>query len=556
MNDPAMSDSESSRRGVPAMGAGGSGLVSAALLIAGVTVIARIIGFLRFVVLARTVGTTCLGDVYATANAVPNIVYEVVVGGALVAVVVPLVAGARESDPTRVRAMVAALHGWALVLLVPVTAVMYLASTWVVQLLLGSGDGCGPAASDLTRDMLWVFLLQIPVYGATVVAQGALQAHRRFLAPAVAPAVSSLVVITSYLVYAAMAGDERGSLESLSDAEFLVLAGGTTLGVVALLVVQIPALARAGLVVRPTLAFPEGRSGQARTLAWSGAVVVGAQWIGYAAAIRWSNVYGAEGSALVFVLGWTLFLLPWSILVLPIATSTFPRLSELHERGDHGTSASTTAQSLRAVVVAAAVGAAGLAAAAEPLAALIVEGVPGGGGVPELATLLTALSLGVLGYGVQGHLVRVLAARHQAPTAAWGTAVGWGVGIAGGAVLVAQADDAVAVSWAIGASFSGGLVVGALVLLAALRRDAGPGALTGVLRVGAAAGLAALLVGWVGHRALSGGSGGSSTAVAVAQTLAAGLLAGVVVVGAAALADPGSVRTLLRVRARVDDGGQ
>ena len=549
-----MSEPGFSRRGLPALGTGGAGLVSAALVIAGVTVIARVIGFLRFVVLARTVGTTCLGDVYATANAVPNIVYEVVVGGALVAVVVPLVAGARESDPDRVRAMVAALHGWALVLLVPVTAAMYVGSTWVVQLLLGSGDGCGAGASDLARDMLWVFLLQIPVYGATVVAQGALQAHRRFLAPALAPAVSSLVVIGSYLVYAAMAGDDRGSLDALSDAEFLVLAGGTTLGVVALLVVQLPALFRAGLVVRPTLAFPEGRSRQARTLAWSGAVVVGVQWIGYAAAIRWSNVYGAEGSALVFVLGWTLFLLPWSILVLPIATSTFPRLSELHERGDHGASASTTAQSLRAVIVAAAVGAAGLAAAAGPLASLIVDGVPGGGGVPELSSLLTALSLGVLGYGVHGHLVRVLAARHRAPTAAWGTALGWGAAIAGGAVLVAQAEDAVAVSRAIGGAFSGGLVVGALVLLVAVRRDAGPDALAGVLRVAIASGSAALVVGWVGHRLLSEGAGGSSIAVAAGQTIAAGVVAVVAVAGAAALADPGSVRTLLRVRARADAG--
>ena len=160
-----------------------------------------------------------------------------------------LVAGARESDPTRVRAMVAALHGWALVLLVPVTAVD------VPGLDLGGAAAAGlrrrmrPRGVRLANDMLWVFLLQIPVYGATVVAQGALQAHQRFFAPAVAPAVSSLVVIASYLVYAAMAGDERGSLVALSDAEFLVLAGGTTLGVVALLAVQVPALVRAGLIV-------------------------------------------------------------------------------------------------------------------------------------------------------------------------------------------------------------------------------------------------------------------------------------------------------------------
>jgi putative peptidoglycan lipid II flippase len=119
---------------------------------------------------------------------------------------------------------------------------------------------------------------------------------------------------------------------------------------------------------------------------------------------------------------------------------------------------------------------------------------------------------------------------------------------------VAQAEDAVAVSWAIGGAFSGGLLVGALVLLVAVRRDAGPDALAGVLRVAVASGAAALVVGWVGHRLLSGEAGGSSIAVAVGQTVLAGLAAVVGVAGAAALADPGSVRTLLRVRARADDG--
>ena len=74
--------------------------VSAALLIAGITVVARIIGFLRFVFLAQTLGTTCLGTAYVTANAVPNIVYELVVGGALIAVVVPLIAAQSRDRPS------------------------------------------------------------------------------------------------------------------------------------------------------------------------------------------------------------------------------------------------------------------------------------------------------------------------------------------------------------------------------------------------------------------------------------------------------------------------
>lgn len=542
-----MSDPSNARAGTSA-GSGASAWVGAALLIAGVTIVARVIGFLRFVVLARTAGTSCLGDVYATANAVPNIIYEVVVGGALVAVVVPLVAGARETDPTRVRAMVAALHGWSLLLLIPITALMYVGSTWVIQVLLGSGGSCGSEAPMVARDMLWVFLLQIPVYGATVIAQGSLQAHHRFFAPAVAPAVSSVVVIGSYLWYASVAGDDASSLDALTTGEFWILAGGTTVGVIALLLVQVPALTRARLIVRPSLTFPDGRTGQARTLAWSGAVVVGVQWVGYAAAIRWSNVYGSEGSALVFVLGWTLFLLPWSILVLPIATSTFPRLSALYERGDLSGTADTTAQSLRAVVVASVIGAAGLAAAAQPLAVIIVEGVPGESSVDVLAALLTALALGVLGYGVHGHLVRVLAARREAPSAAWGTALGWGCGIGGAGLLVTRAQGAEQVATSIGAGFSLGLVVAAVILLVALVRYAGKPAFAGVLRVSLAAVAAGAVVGTAGRLWLD--EANTSVGIAIVQVLVVGVAALVVVGGAAAATDPGTVRTLLRMRVR------
>lgn len=528
--------------------------VSAALLIAGITVVARIIGFLRFVFLAQTLGTTCLSTAYVTANAVPNIVYELVVGGALVAVVVPLIARSRETDHQRVREMTAALHGWALLLLVPITGAMYLASGWVIDLLLGSTANCPSDTSMVATEMLWVFLLQIPVYGATVIAQGALQAHHRFFAPAVAPAISSLVVIGSYLVYAEMAGPDR-SLGTLTDAEFWVLAGGTTLGVVVLLLVQIPALVRARLIVLPTLRFPAGQAMQAGTLAWSGAIVVGSQWVAYAAAIRWSNVYGGEGSALIFALAWTIFLLPWSVLALPIATSTFPRISTLHARNDRDGAARATAVSLRAVVGVSAIGAAGLAAASVPLASIMLKGAPGEPAVIPLATFLVALAPGVLAYGVQGHLVRVLAASHQAPLAAAGTVAGWVVGLVVAWVLVREASDAAEVARAIGLGFSVGLVVAAVILVLTIVRVEGSQAVAGVAKLTLGAGLAALVVGWLGHTLLDDST---SIAMALVQTALVGLVSALVVGGVVLLVDPSSARTLLRMRSRreavVDSG--
>ncbi|HEX5496361.1 MAG TPA: hypothetical protein VFX70_17485, partial [Mycobacteriales bacterium] len=65
----------------------------AAALIAGLTMLSRVVGFGRILVFARTVGSTCVGGSYQSANTVPNILFEIVAGGALASLVVPLLAG-------------------------------------------------------------------------------------------------------------------------------------------------------------------------------------------------------------------------------------------------------------------------------------------------------------------------------------------------------------------------------------------------------------------------------------------------------------------------------
>jgi putative peptidoglycan lipid II flippase len=143
-----------------------------------------------------------------------------------------------------------------------------------------------------------------------------------------------------------------------------------------------------------------------------------------------------------------------------------------------------------------------------------------------------------------------MAARHRAPTAAWATAAGWGLGIVAAWALVLLADGPLEVARAIGLGFSAGLLVAAGLLLVAIRRDAGPSALSGVPRVALVSCLAALGVGWAGHVLLAGESAGASLVVPIVQVLVAGIVSVVVVGGSAALADPASVRTLLRVRSR------
>src|SRR5687767_15970718 len=96
------------------------GVAGAAALIAVLTLLARLAGFGRTLVFTNTVGAGTTGGTYLAANNVPNIVFEVVAGGALASLVVPMLAGGiATGDRDQVRRTASALLGWTLPVLTP-----------------------------------------------------------------------------------------------------------------------------------------------------------------------------------------------------------------------------------------------------------------------------------------------------------------------------------------------------------------------------------------------------------------------------------------------------
>src|SRR5260370_4333274 len=199
--------------------------------------LARVIGFGRQVVFAHTVQAQCLGTAYTTANMVPNIIYDIVMGGALTAVVVPVLAGparARAADREQVERTAAALLTWRVLLLVPVSAVVAIAARPLVSVLLGAAPGCPrPAMVALGTRMLIVFAPQILLYGLAVVLYGILQAHRKFAAPALAPVLSSLVVIGAYFWFGQVADGSVDLRHPVPAVAWILPAVGTPARVVA-----------------------------------------------------------------------------------------------------------------------------------------------------------------------------------------------------------------------------------------------------------------------------------------------------------------------------------
>ena len=155
----------------------------------------------------------------------PNIIYDIVLGGALTSVVMPVLAGPaarrlrrhRQRHPGQRRTrpapgpasaenqasqIASALLTWTVLLLAPVSVIIAVAAGPLTTLLLAGAPRCAHAAIvGVSSRMLVVFAPQILLYGLAVVLYGILQAHRRFTAPALAPVVSSVVVISAYLAF-------------------------------------------------------------------------------------------------------------------------------------------------------------------------------------------------------------------------------------------------------------------------------------------------------------------------------------------------------------------
>jgi putative peptidoglycan lipid II flippase len=506
-------------------------------MIGVITVLARLVGFGRQVVFAHTVGTTCLGSAYTTANMVPNIIYDIVLGGALSAVVVPVLAGparaAAGADSVAAesaRRISSALLTWTVLLLVPVSAALALAAHPIVTVLLSHSSGCPRSVmAGVGARMLIVFAPQVLLYGLAVVLYGILQSYRRFGAPALAPLLSSLVVIAAYAAFGAIGGEYvfGNRLPALPPLAEYLLSGGTTLGVLALVATAVVPARRLGLRLRPMLRFPPGVGSRVRRLAVAGVLTLVAQDASAAVVIVLANRYGSTGALVIYGFAWAVFLVPFAVLAVPIATSAFPALSagaavsagavsagavsadsvsagavaRAPVAGTAGTGAAavgggfdeTAAISTRAVIVASWLGAAVLVGARWPLARVFESH-----DVPEAAVLALALAAfapGLVGYGISANLSRVLYARGRNRATALAIGGGWLLVIAADLVIVPLVAPRHVVP-ALGLGMTFGLTVSGLALLILVRRDRGALALHGVSRafvaglVGAMAGAA------------------------------------------------------------------
>ena len=447
------------------------------------TLASRLLGFLRWVVQAATVGSGAMAGAYSSANQIPNVFYEVVVGGALAGTVVPLLAGAiAHGQREKVRETASGLLGLTLAVLLPLAVLMALFAEPLAQLLVTSDTRMGAdkaaivywgGSHQLVVAFLRMFALQIPLYGLGVVLTGVLQAYNRFTWPALAPIFSSLVVMLTYGIYGALidAGHYAQAV--------LTLGWGTTAGVAALSLPLLWPVHRLGLGLRARLRLPAGTFTQLRSLAGAGIAALIAQQISVLTVVAVARRYGSAGTIAIYQYTQAIYVLPYAVLAVPLATVVYPQLAaRLAAKHVSRETKDLIANSTALVTLAACVGSGALMLGA-PLAQQVFGLITA---VDYMGAALVAFAPGLVGYALIYQLTRVLYVLDAARSAALATCLGWLV-VAGASWVFSANAKGSAVLVYLGAASSAGMSLAGVALALVLARRVGARALVPSLKI-------------------------------------------------------------------------
>ena len=431
------------------------------------TGVSRATGFARVVVVAAVLGTSYLGNTYQSANTIPNILFELFAAGVLQAVLVPIMVDAVDHSSHREAEETAGVVlGAVLSMLAAVVAAGLVAGPWIMRLLVSGVDSAAVADAEvrLGTFLLWFFLPQILFYAANLVATAVLNATGHFALPVFAPTVNNVVVIASYLIFAAMRHGEPPSL-FLTLPEKLVLALGTSLGVVAFCAVPVIGARRVGYRLRPRF---DWKHPTLRRLARQGLWAAG--FLAFTQVLLVVVLYlanGSEGGVVVYQLAFVLFMLPNSLFAVPVFTTAFPALTRFAGAGDWPDFATEVGRAARAIAFFTVVSAGALVALSGPIADLVALG-NASGRTTEVAGAIAGFALGLPGFSMLLFLTRVNYSYANTRTPTMVNLVVAVVGSIVMAVLVTIAPDPDRIT-VIGVGYGVAQTVGALLLALAVR---------------------------------------------------------------------------------------
>jgi putative peptidoglycan lipid II flippase len=429
------------------------------------TAASRLTGLIRIIIFAVIVGQTSLADAFEIGNNAPNVVYELVLGGALAATLVPLFTKLRARNDA---AGIGAVCGTSAVVLVAVTAAAVVVAPWIVRAFtVDVAAGVDPVDFRTTATaMTRVFVLQIAFYGVTTIGSALLNATGRFLAAAWAPVAANVVAIAGFLALGATAAVRPVPIELAEPqhAEFWWLVGSTTLGIATMAVIVLVATVRAGAFPRPSLHVRNPAVGDVvRLSAWSVAYIATNQ---VALVIVKNLASPGTGNLDAYVKAYTLFQLPHGLLAVSLAVTFVPLLAKAADAGDVAEYSRRLLSGLRMTAFLTLPAGLGMVAVARPIVgALLEHGAFDDAAADAVARALTGFGVGLAAFSTYLFALRGFYAHGDTRTPFFVNVIQNGANVAF-AVLLAPRYGVTGLAWAFSASYG----VGAIVAVAVLAR--------------------------------------------------------------------------------------
>ncbi|RKN11305.1 murein biosynthesis integral membrane protein MurJ [Streptomyces radicis] len=409
-----------------------AGLLKSSAIMAAGTLVSRVTGFVRQLVLVAALGAAVLGDSYTVAWNLPNMIYILIIGGGLNSVFVPQLVRAMKNDSDGGEAYANRLLTLVMVLLGALVVAAVLAAPLLVR-LMSPTFADDPAANEVTVTFTRYFLPTIFFMGVHVVLGQILNARGSFGPMMWTPVLNNIVVIFTFGMFLWVYGTQATSgmgVTTISDEGLRLLGAGTLLGLVVQAVALLPYLRAAGFRVRLRFDWRGKGLGKAATMAKWTVLFVLANQVGLIVVTQIATWAGAnaleDGHSGAGFIAYSSALLIWqmpqAIITVSLMAALLPRLSRSAADGDTAAVRDDLSHGLRTSAVAIVPIAFAFVALGVPMCTLLF-GTAGESGARSFGYVLMAFGVGLIPYSAQYVVLRAFYAYEDTRTPFYNTVI-------------------------------------------------------------------------------------------------------------------------------------
>ncbi|MDO4290148.1 MAG: murein biosynthesis integral membrane protein MurJ [Eggerthellaceae bacterium] len=297
---------------------------ASAALISICTIISRITGFARTWAMAFALGATFVSSSYQVANNLPNMLYELVMGGMLTTAFLPVYLSVKKKLGKQMSEEYAS--NLLTIVVAGLGVVSVLCMIFPAQVIYTQTFYSDQQEMDLAVFLFRFFAIQVVFYGASSIISGLLNANRDYLWGAIAPVLNNVIVIATFLAYAFVAPTNQ-------ELAFYIIAIGNPLGVFVQMAIQLPGLARNGIRLRPHINLHDPALRETLSLGLPALFVTICSFVTVSVTNAASYCFADNGpSVIAYSRLW--FTFPYSFLAVPVATAMFTELSDMQADGN------------------------------------------------------------------------------------------------------------------------------------------------------------------------------------------------------------------------------